>query len=244
MKLSYVTMTGADDGVFPEMLVELSKEYPFVEWGILCSRKQAGAPRFPSRDWVMRLNKLYQNNPMNLSLHLCGQYVRDLFKGELDITKEFGGSFAMFQRIQINTHGIPHQWSASFPEKLKEFTQREFIFQYDNQNIPAMMFAIDSGLNSSALFDLSHGAGVLAESWPPALAGVRCGYAGGLSVDNIQEQLTKISAAAGNAEVWIDMETHLRSFKDSVFDLHKVDEILKICAASGMIDYRIPWAGR
>ena len=46
MKLQYVTMTGADESVDPKALIELSKEFPFVEWGILIG-SQSGM-RFPS----------------------------------------------------------------------------------------------------------------------------------------------------------------------------------------------------
>ena len=33
--LQTVTLTGADDSVNPEDLIAISKEFPFVEWGIL-----------------------------------------------------------------------------------------------------------------------------------------------------------------------------------------------------------------
>ena len=33
-----VTITGADDSIQPSQLLDLQKEFPFVEWGILLSR--------------------------------------------------------------------------------------------------------------------------------------------------------------------------------------------------------------
>ena len=41
MKLTKVTLTGADDFTDPKRLIEISREYPFVEWGILFSLKHS-----------------------------------------------------------------------------------------------------------------------------------------------------------------------------------------------------------
>jgi hypothetical protein len=38
MRLKTVTITGADDAVDPEELLQIQQRYPFVEWGILLSR--------------------------------------------------------------------------------------------------------------------------------------------------------------------------------------------------------------
>ena len=38
MKLTRVTITGADDSVEPRALAELSEAFPFVEWGLLMSK--------------------------------------------------------------------------------------------------------------------------------------------------------------------------------------------------------------
>ena len=97
-----------------------------------------------------------------------------------------------------------------------------------NRSRRVWIAAVGAGVNCSTLFDLSHGAGVLPEQWPKPLPGIRCGYAGGLSPDNIKEQLTLISAAVGDTPIWIDMETHVRSNNDRLFDLGKVEQVLKV----------------
>jgi hypothetical protein len=76
---------------------------------------------------------------------------------------------------------------------------------------------------------------VLAKEWPKPLEDVLCGYAGGLGPDNIEAQLELISKAVGNREIWVDMETHVRSNDDQRFDLDKVEKVLEICAKSGYI---------
>ncbi len=59
MKIDKVTLTGADDSVRPAELVEISQQYPLVEWGILFSKSQQGTARFPHsigyRNWTISL---------------------------------------------------------------------------------------------------------------------------------------------------------------------------------------------
>ena len=66
MILDRVTMTGADDSVDPQKLVDLSARYPNVEWGILFIGG-AGA-RFPTKLWVDELLKVAPPT-MNLCAH-------------------------------------------------------------------------------------------------------------------------------------------------------------------------------
>jgi len=54
-----------------------------------------------------------------------------------------------------------------------------------------------------------------------------CGYAGGLNPDNIEQELIKIEAVVGDAEIWIDMESGIRNKKDEL-DLEKCERVLAI----------------
>ena len=78
MKINQVTLTGADDSVRPAHLIEISREYPFVEWGLLFSKSQQGTARFPSLNWLQELNHVAEGQNLNLCAHLCGLGVRDL----------------------------------------------------------------------------------------------------------------------------------------------------------------------
>lgn len=242
MKISKVTMTGADDSIQPVKLLALSAIYPFVEWGILLSRNSQGSNRFPSLQWMDRLsNELCEvDHHLNFSGHLCGQYVRQILMGSPQFLREIGMMGAFFKRFQINTHGQPHDFDI---KGLREIVQAasnlengvEFIFQYDNINTEAFDMTAAECKNVSALFDLSHGAGVLAEHWPEPLAHVKCGYAGGLSPENIIDQLKRIEDKVGDKEIWIDMETHIRSDNDKLFDLKKVEAVLAAVEKTGLI---------
>jgi len=235
MKIKKVTFTGADDSIKPEQLFEISEKYPFVEWALLASRNSQGGNRFPSLSWLAELHRLHYFN-LNLALHLCGTYVKEILMGGDRFIDELHPIIHAIKRIQINTHGYKHQFDKEGLSRiLTELEEIEFIFQYDNANADILKYASDNHQNISTLFDLSHGAGVSPKYWPLPILNINCGYAGGLSPENIESQLQLISEVADENEIWIDMETHVRSNNDSLFDLEKVKLVLDKCLASGFI---------
>lgn len=138
----------------------------------------------------------------------------------------------MFDRVQINTHAQKHSYAEGAIGLLDDLgLQKEFIFQYDGVNTALLDEAREYGTNHSALFDLSHGVGLLPSQWPDLLPGTKCGYAGGLSPENLEEQIRRIEEKAGDTPIWIDMETHVRSDNDQLFDLGKVRTCLEIASA-------------
>lgn len=225
------TVTGADDSIKPEELIRLSKLYPFVEWGILLSGKRYGTNRFPSKEWITQLFDISHSGELiSLSGHLCGQYVRDILLDKHTADEDLGFLWEMFQRIQINTHGEPHPYYVKTFDRLKSETSKEFIFQYDNANVNLLVDAVCAGVKCSTLFDCSHGAGLLPEKWPTPFNVLKCGYAGGLSPDNLRSAVHNISGVAKGVEIWLDLETHVRSNNDELFDLAKVEKCLVIMA--------------
>lgn len=228
MSLKRVTITGADDSVSPHDLIALGIEFPFVEWGILVSPKHAGSARFPSEAWIMALQAIVSPNE-NLSMHLCGKWLRDLLVGvdHLDPPHTKG-----FDRLQLNFHGGPVKYDLHpFIESLSRLGFREFIFQIDGamgQEIIAAVHGEDPEFNAVPLFDLSHGAGKLPEKWPSPFDDVMNGYAGGLGPENLRTQIVQLGQVAGATPFWIDMETRVRSDGDRQFDLAKVRLCLEI----------------
>lgn len=235
--LKTVTITGADNSIRLDELFKLSDKFPFVEWGILVSRSSQGTPRFPSFLWMLELSDMNEaraldgKEPIKLSCHLCGAYVRELLGGDDKFIKtELETIWDMFNRVQINTHGEPHNTGFLFSDglNLNDGDKKEWIFQFDNVNSEIMEEAIHDGVNAAALFDLSHGAGVLPEDWPKPIHNIHCGYAGGLSPENLKNQIKIIEGVVGKTPIWIDMETHVRSNGDLQFDLEKVEKCLLI----------------
>ena len=70
---------------------------------------------------------------------------------------------------------------------------------------------------------------MLPERWdhPLAKTAIPCGFAGGLSPENVASQIEKILPVVGETPFWIDAETHLRSDDDRRFDLERVRRFLE-----------------
>lgn len=235
--LDRVTITGADDSVDPTDLLRLSKQYPFVEWGILVSEhrtiKQGGGSRFPSVEWLKGLRGIYPiDRGFKLSMHLCGRWVREICKGvnELAMDTRMWYIWDVCRRAQLNFHSYTHLVDGEkFYQLLRAYGNKQFIFQVDGVNDHIVSNAYDEGVDVAALYDRSSGAGKLPHSWPHKMAGIYTGYAGGLSPDNVAEQLALIENVVpeGAEPVWIDTESRVRSGNDTVFDLEKVENFLK-----------------
>lgn len=227
MKIKTVTVTGADDSVTVSKLAEIAEEFPFVEFGILLSKKAIGRSRFPAEEWLNAVRKLPPS--VRLSGHICGRWVQEILMGnwpDEDFEHLLGSNYLRrYSRFQLNTHGKRHDWSTRLfhiPEDVVEI-----IYQKDDQHDDLLRSSMEHARwKVSTLFDMSHGAGVLPEDWPSILEGVYCGYAGGLSPENVAGQCDKIERIVGDAEIWVDAETHLRE-PESHFDLKKVREFLR-----------------
>lgn len=219
--LDRVTITGPDNGTDFNKLIQISELYPFAEWGILASASQEGNPRFPSRTWFKTIKS---EAKLQLSLHLCGRWVRDLLLGNITFPTEI---IEPFQRVQLNFHAerTPCE-PKQFAKALQSLGPRQFIFQIDGAHGNTHLYAAQREipeLSLVPLFDISGGAGILPESWPqPQPEFSYHGYAGGLGPNNLREQIPLILQAAGNNRIWIDMETKVRSDDDKVFMLDKV----------------------
>jgi phosphoribosylanthranilate isomerase len=224
-----VTITGADDSVDVNELVALSKRFPFVEWGILLSKSAEGSKRFPSRKWMQRLHDVVQNEQLLLSGHICGRWVREICNGTWTILYDCKEIEDMFARFQLNFHAEVHKLNqkdfiAGFDDQRLYF--RQFIFQLDDVNNDILDVAKEAEIDAVPLFDTSGGIGQLPEEWPQARQGY-CGYAGGLSPDNLTIQMEAIEKVAGEGPIWIDVETRVRSDDDQILDLDKVTKFLE-----------------
>ena len=226
--LHTVTVTGADDSIEPSRLYEIHKKYPFVEFGLLLSERHTpkGARRFPSKKWLRQLCGLETTCRLRLSGHICGDWVGGFLTGHmLDLDGIADGLEGQFNRFQINTHAEPYKHDDGLYHLMNHLDQ-DIIFQLDGNcgsNIASEVAS--NGHNIHGLFDLSHGAGVLPSEWPKQIPGVHCGYAGGLSPENVRDQLSEIEQVC-NGPTWIDAETHL--FRLGVFDLDRVEAFLEM----------------
>lgn len=236
MNLKYCTITGADDNTPHSDMLALQNRWPHVEWGILVGNEDnCGHPRWPSNYWIadMLVATDSERNYVRRAIHLCGAPLRELLLGRIH---DRFMPYAVLSRVrgdqggvavQLNTHGERHDLSVAGIELIRDLGLTPIV-QMDGQNTHIFTALRKACRNVRVIFDMSHGTGVLTKDWPFPIAGVHCTYAGGLSPDNIGRQLELISDAAGDVEVSIDMETHVRTrgTNGDVLDLSKVQTCL------------------
>lgn len=252
MNLFTVTLTGADESVEPGKLLELSKEFPFVEWGILISPKRQGRePRYPSHNWQAELRRVWfdaVNRNFQICAHLCGQAARDVFGGE-------GAFFAdafnrMYGEVQLNGFSNVIDLKPLIGVIRRHEENFGFIMQVKDQESHDRAIGLDRILFDkhevrfaiAALYDISGGMGVMPQIWPDMPMGIQFGYAGGIGPANVESVLTTLSAKEGQS-FSIDMESSLRSrgqinkglsspmvLEYDRFDLQKARQVLEIAS--------------
>lgn len=228
MQLTRISFTGADDKVNPDELLKISLDFPLVEWAILFSQSKEGEQRYPTKEWR---NRLYEATPNTFkAAHLCGTPMLSAFANADENLK---GELTNFQRAQLNfnsKHVKPHVLEGLI-KNVKESTFKykgeypiQIITQHNHSNQETHeLFRSD---NHVVLFDASGGHGVALSDIPTPIKGIRCGYAGGLSPDNMYEILTNLQTHLGETPIWIDMESGVRT--NNEFDLGKVREVIQI----------------
>lgn len=232
--LTRVTITGADDNTRISDLLALSAEFPFAEWGILVSMRHESSPRFPSGKWMGEFVDAVLEKDIAVSMHVCGNWVRRMVKGEL-VWTELPEVRRVARRVQINTHAEEHISTVRGLDWIALHAERQFIVQLDGVNDLFFDAASYRGMNVAGLFDCSHGAGVLPKTWPWVADGRHYGYAGGLGPHNIEAQLKIIGGqrrGPGLPQIpyWVDMEGQVRNEAGDL-DLDKVRRVLKIAAS-------------
>ena len=147
----------------------------------------------------------------------------------LDAWREaYRAQWRYFQRIQLNFHGQYHKAGPKFLDLLSR-DEKSYIFQVDGVNDALVVKAAkESEVKAHPLYDMSGGAGIVPKTWPTPMSNTYYGYAGGLGLDNLEQEIGRIIKVTGSARIWIDMETKIRSDDDQVFDLTKVRRCLEI----------------
>eukprot|EP00980_Cylindrotheca_fusiformis_P006560 scaffold1384_cov116-Cylindrotheca_fusiformis.AAC.38 len=251
-KLRALGFCGADDSVNPNLLGIFSHLYPIVEFGVLFRPDRQGQPRYASPEWVEKLSLVAKASPgrMRLAAHLCGTRVNEVLEGNDEFLKKVGE--LGFQRVQINATAVNGVDTSRLGESVGMFSEivsahpdLEFILQKNSETKPLWdgLLKMDTEKAGSAghlpgnvtmLVDESKGTGVVASSWPQPPEEYEIGYAGGIGPRNIEKVLQDVLEAGKGREIWIDMESSLRSTKEGndVFDLEKCYDVIdKVCKA-------------
>lgn len=212
-----VTITGADDKTSILDMFQLSRQYRFLEWGILCSTKREGQPRYPTVAWKAELFDANKDGDMFLAQHVCGDTAGSIMSG-----RSFGDG--RYDRLQINGFSLEQATG------LGPHTDREIILPFRDEASLARIVgysAVHPKHRITGLFDVSGGRGAEPSSWKLPL-GARCdvGLAGGIGPHNVIQTLHAIERDNPNlTDTWIDMETRVRDGDDAL-DMAKVEDVL------------------
>lgn len=203
-----------DDSVEPSVLKEISRENPYVEWGVLLRSDKQGTPRYASDALLQELGGL----GVHLAAHLCGDYCEEALRGRYDAVERL--LRLGFKRVQMNPTRANNvilqpedmaEHTENARRLIERFPQAEFILQWNEETRALWAPLLDaSPPNLSLLFDASCGTGVAITAPPAPREGVRCGYAGGLGPSTLGPILQQLEEATGDAVVWVDMESSLR----------------------------------
>jgi len=219
MQLSKVTFTGLDDHTDLSQVDEFCHDNPLAEIGVLYSPSWVGTGRYPSVAKIYEFVEKYPHVPK--ALHICGAGFMEF----MDATPHGWMLATKFDRVQLNMNWDKRKGKTplgGFVEAVRAL-KRPVIVQYTRGN-KELVDAIAPSENVQALFDGSGGRGKLPDFWPAPLPGRACGYAGGLAPGNIFSELQRIDKAAGDAAVWVDMESGVRT--DDKFDLEKCRNVM------------------
>ena len=230
MKLKHITFTGIDAKTDIRELIDIQREYPIVEFGVLTSYHwYENGNRYLD---PLIINDL-RGNRLNLALHVCGSAAHDAAVGRWDlIDKLVWSNIDLFHRIQLNISNRKDNPEAL--ERLPKVVEQEVIIQTrDALNTSIYDATIEKfrekdkfGRTFSMLLDASGGQGIDTPLKVLPSRG-KVGYAGGFSPDNVAEKLSFLLQNVRMGEFWIDMESGVRN--DDWFDTDKVRRVLAVC---------------
>ncbi|MEM7003727.1 MAG: hypothetical protein AAF529_23280 [Pseudomonadota bacterium] len=219
--IRYTTLTGADDSVHPSDLLKLSERFRRVEFGILFSESRTGQPRYPTAEWVWWL--LDHSDQLQLSAHLCGKSLtRYASNADKYWNQVLHGGFKRIQ-LNMNWQRMDASVRRCISMRIWENPQIQYIVQYNQANHDAFKYFADAP-NVAILFDASGGRGTEIGRLPRPIPGYFCGYAGGLSPQNIDQKVRELESVVGPGATWLDMETGVRTKER--FDLNKARAVL------------------
>lgn len=239
MQLRYITCSDIRENASVDKVIELLQISSKVEIGIQAHRPtmNKGMPRHMWLENLLSLSDCF-SQPLNIAIHINHAWCSDFCDGiipeelqELLDRKHEGTGKPIIKRWQLNLGDATSIPCADKTSKIiKNYRQNEFVFPYNNnKKLQEFISRLDSkGVNFSLLYDSSYGAGISPESWnSPVYMNHPQGYAGGLSPENVSENLDKIAKVAGSrTDIWIDAEGKLKIPGTKTFDIQRAKQYI------------------
>lgn len=248
MKLTGISFIGADEQTQIGDLYIMAASSPIpIEIGLLYSPNKAGKQkRYPSLKYIEKFSQKWNEFGMKyhnfgpplsdatkpaLSLHLCGEGVRQFLHQDNSEYDNINYLCNNFERVQLN-----FSISEYDPQRLANVIIKSLGYYKGNivlQNNKSKKEFNKKFVGLSAidfLFDGSGGFGRVLDNPEQPIANHYCGYAGGIGPDTVEEILTKIyKLNNSNIPFYLDMESKIR--EDNNFSIEKCQQVINICMA-------------
>lgn len=243
MRLEYITCSDMREHNEIDDIINLGLRYPMSEFAIQAhpSKFSGNMPRYI---WFDTLVNAAKNTDINLAIHInsewrtmvCGGQFPYEIKRLLDIKND--NNKPVIGRVQVNINGgnAPFRfYTSKVADLMRAYPNLEFIFQYTPKQKTRIARLDQTRTPFSLLFDSSGGRGILPADWAaPVSPNHKMGYSGGLSPDNIADNLDKINALLPHKyKTWIDAEGKLK-------DLGKFD----VALAERYIQNALTWQAK
>lgn len=238
MKLKTIVCSGANESTEISSLLAMMKKYPKAELGIQMSGKKAsfGTARYW---WFQDLCREIhiQKLEIPVALHINSDWVEDFCQGNcasellgmLHYMQSYGKTCV--RRVQLNFK-IGREKEPNMKKMLnlmREFPFYRFILSYNQANESYIKELYNRRVRFDCLYDGSFGEGVMPDTRlaPPFGEDVFQGYAGGLSPENVRQELDKIAQVVPeDREIFIDAEGKLKG-EDGKFSTEKAEKYIR-----------------
>lgn len=249
MKLKCVTCSGANEHTNIEKLVDLFYNYNEKACiGIQVSGKKAslGMARFW---WIKALYYHLKEQELNLNigLHLNQDWVERFCSGDVPdevehfLTLTLADGELFIKKVQLNFKiGREKEPKVeTVVRMIKKYPDQTFVLSYNDANAEFIKQLYETGVKFELLYDASFGEGIVPENrLAPVFEDIPQGYAGGLSPENVAQEIDKISKVIpSNGQFSIDAEGKLKG-DDGHFSLERCRAFLENASTRAQLHER------
>ena len=239
MEIHVVTCSGANEHTDFVGLFNLVEQNPAIDVEIGIPVSGSNASYGTAKFWWLKALYYYQlstKKTIDLSLHLCCDWVESFCKGDvpdevdelLSLRNHDGLHFISAVQLNFKVGREKAPKLTHLIEVLKRYPDQQFILSYNDNNAETIAQLRDRGMDFDVLYDDSFGGGQLPKHWKkPVFTDVMQGYSGGFSPENVYAELEKISKVVPKKRsVFIDAEGLLKG-PDGYFCLKRADMFVK-----------------
>ena len=238
MNLRYITCSDPREFNDIHDLVKLGKLSSRVEIAVQAHPSKM-SPGMPRNEWFRELVRyvMHDKHKIRLAVHVNREWCDEICRTG-HIPTELSYFFEMC-RDENPYDAVVKRWQLNMPTDtannlninalknlMATYPEKYFIFQYNANTHNAIHRLHDAGLHFSVLYDSSGGRGIAPDLWnAPLFHNVPQGYSGGISPENVSENLCKISSVVPEQRgIWIDAEGRLKT--NDRFDINRARQYI------------------